>query len=133
MKRRLIITLISIALAMHGAVPMGLAASSALGPGGSLLVVAQVICTANGVVNSIDSKNFADYHHNCSACSTPCQGSALVGPVLASTILQGREVLVSPVSFAVLKVNHECGSARSRAPPLILRMLNHFAQFFDAN
>ncbi len=99
---------------------MGLAASSALGPGGSLLVVAQVICTANGVVNSIDSENLADDHHNCSTCSTPCQSSALVGPVLAATILQGRLVLVSPLSFGVLKVNHECGPARSRAPPLIL-------------
>ena len=120
MKRRLIITLISTALAMHGAVPMGLAASSALGPVGSLLEVAQVICTANGVVNSIDSENLADDHHNCSACSTPCQSPELVGPLLAATILQGLLVLVSPVTFGMLKVNHECGPARSRAPPLIL-------------
>ena len=120
MKRRLIITLISIALVMHGAVPMGVAATSAPEPAASLHATAQAICTANGVVNSIDSKNFADYHHNCSACSTSCQGSALVGPVLAGTILQGRLVLVSAVSFAVLKVNHECGLARPRAPPLIL-------------
>ena len=119
MKRQLIISLISIALAMYGSVPMGLAASSAPERVGSLLAAAKSICTANGVVNSIDSKNFADDHHNCSACSTPCQGSALVGPVLAGTILQGRLVLVSAVSFAVLKVNHECGLARPRAPPLI--------------
>ena len=120
MKRQLIISLISIALAMYGSVPMGLAASSAPERVGSLLAAAKSICTANGVVNSIDSKNFADDHDNCLACSTSCQGSALAGPVLAGTILQGRLVLVRPVSFAVLKVNHECSSARFRAPPLIL-------------
>ena len=120
MKRQLIISLISIALAMYGSVPMGLAAGSAPECVESLLAAAQSLCTANGVVNSIDSKTFADDHHNCSASSTSCQGSALVGPVLHGTILQGRLVFVRPVSFAVLKVNHECSSARSRAPPLIL-------------
>ena len=99
---------------------MGVAATWEPERVGSLHAAAQAICTANGVVNSIDSKNCADDHHNCSACSTSCQGSALVGSVLAGTILQGRLVFVSPVSYGVLKVNHEGGPARPRAPPLIL-------------
>ena len=120
MKRRLIITLISIALAMHGAVPMGLAASSAPQPVGSLLAAVQVICTPNGVVNSVDSEKLADDHHNCTACSTPCQGPALVGPVMAAAIPQGRLDLLSPVSFGASTLKQEWGPVQSRAPPMIL-------------
>ena len=89
---------------------MGLAASSAPEPVGSLLAAAQFICKANAVVNSIDSEKLSDDHHNCTACSTPCQGLVLVDPVLAATIPQGQLVLVNPVSFGALKVNQECGS-----------------------
>ena len=99
---------------------MGLVSSPAPKPVASLLVAAQVICTAGGVVNEIDSETLADGRHNCMGCSAPCQGSALVDPVLAGTIPQGRLLIVSSVSFGGLKVNRESGPAWSRAPPLIL-------------
>ena len=120
LKRRLMIMLIPIALTIHGAVSVGWAVSSAPKPVGPLLADAQVICTAKGVIYSIDSEKLAGDHQNCKACLTLCLGSALVGPVLSATIPQGRLVLVSPVSFGALKVNCECDPARSRAPPLIL-------------
>ena len=112
--------LISIALTMHKTVPLGLAASSAPEPVDPLLEEAQVICMAEGAVYSLDREKLAGDHHNFEACSTPFQGSVLVGPVLTATIPQGRLALVCPASFGALKVNYEFGQARSRAPPLIL-------------
>ena len=98
---------------------MGLAASSAL-PVGSILAAVQVICTPNGVVNSVDSEKLADDLHNCTACSTPCQAPALVGPALAAAIPQGRLDLLSSVSFGASTPKQEWGSVQARAPPMIL-------------
>ena len=99
---------------------MVLAASWTPQPEGSLLAAVQVICTPNGIINSVDSEKRAYDHLNCTACSTPCQGPALVGPVMAAAILQGRLDLLSPVSFGAAMLKQEWGPVQSRAPPPIL-------------
>ena len=99
---------------------MGLAASLTPQLAGSHLAAVQVICTPNGVVNSVDSEKLADDHHNCATCLAPCKGSALVGPVMAAAIPQGRLEFLSPVSFGASTLKQEWGPVQSRAPPMIL-------------
>ena len=99
---------------------MGLAASSPPPPMVSILAAVQVVCTPNGVVNSVDSEKLADDHHNCTTCLAPCKGSALVGPVMAAAIPQGRLDLLSPVSFGASTLKQEWVPVQSRAPPMIL-------------
>lgn len=116
MKRRLIAALVSLALTLHGALPMAAEMPATTAPAGSLAAALLVICTPAGAVDTgAPAKNHGT--HDCPACPAPCHATALApaGIVVTLPVVRAATVPLAP-SLAVRPVA-AATAVHARAPP----------------